>query len=305
MGRDLFAQFPDLVATANAICGYDLPALCQEDPQHALRHTRYAQPAVYTVNALAYRRWLREHGSPPDIALGHSLGEYNALEAAGVFDFDEGLRLVLQRAQLTASISGAMTAVLGLPVSAIHHALTDANLTAVELVNLNTPTQTVLAGSTANIVAAEQVLLAAGAFDVRRLDVSGPFHSSLMHPAAVAYTQALAAVKMRQPRLPVVANRTARPHLQATIATALAEHIDHPVRWQDSIKWTLENYLDVRFNEIGDQPGVLLRMLRQLLPPPNASTSSYSTTIATATDGRGGVLAVNIDSGAAAKRSHK
>jgi trans-AT polyketide synthase/acyltransferase/oxidoreductase domain-containing protein len=264
MGRDLFAQFPDLVDQADEILGYSVRELCLEDPDGLLGDTRYTQPAVFTVNAMAYRRW-RESGGEPDLALGHSLGEYNALEAAGSIDFCTALRLLKARAQLTGGISGAMTAVLGMPEGEIRGTLTRCHRLDVEIVNFNSPTQLVLAGPEESVARAEEALCGAGAFDIRRLSVSGPFHSSYMAPAAERFAALIAGADISPPRFPVIANRTARPHEPGRIAGRLAEHIDHPVLWHASLLWILEQDPDARFVEVGES-GILTRMLRRIRP---------------------------------------
>ena len=99
MGGDLFAKFPKLTAEADALLGYSIAELCLRDPRGELGQTQFTQPALYVVNALTHLDAVEREGRPPDYVAGHSLGEYSALFAAGVFDFATGLRLVRQRAQ--------------------------------------------------------------------------------------------------------------------------------------------------------------------------------------------------------------
>ncbi len=100
MGENLFNAFPDLTGRADAILGYALRSLCLEDPDNLLNQTQYTQPALYAVNALSYLKKLESNGNPPAFVAGHSLGEYNALLAAGAFDFETGLRLVEETSEL-------------------------------------------------------------------------------------------------------------------------------------------------------------------------------------------------------------
>jgi malonyl CoA-acyl carrier protein transacylase len=141
----------------------------------------------------------------------------------------------------------------------------------VDLVNLNTPQQFVLAGPQPSIVDTEAALAAGGAIDVRRLPISGPFHSRYMSPVADRWEQVLATVDFRDPAFPVIANRTARPYRPGEHHRMLAEHLHMPVRWHESISWAIANYRDVTFWETGER-GFLLRMLRQIdrryAPPP-------------------------------------
>jgi malonyl CoA-acyl carrier protein transacylase len=269
MGHELFDDFADLEAAASDMLGYSMRRLCLEDPHHQLNDTRYTQSAVYVVNALAYRRW-RATAPEPDLALGHSLGEYNALEAAGAIGFLDGLRLVHSRARITSQIRGGMTAVLGLLEGKVRRVLTSGHHDDVEIANINAPTQFVLAGPDASLGPAEAALTAAGAFDIRRLAVGGPFHSSHMATVAAEFAAVAAGTSIKPATFPVIANRTARPHRVDRIARTLVEHVHHPVLWHESLMWIIEQDPLAEFVEIGDA-GILTRMVRRLRPRPHPS----------------------------------
>ena len=114
MGADLFDQFPFLITQADQVLGYSVKQLCLEDPNKKLNSTDYTQPAIYIINALTYLKKVQQEGKP-DFAAGHSLGEYNALFAADVFDFVTGLKLVQKRGAIMAKVEGGgMGAVIGL-----------------------------------------------------------------------------------------------------------------------------------------------------------------------------------------------
>ncbi|HEX7995072.1 MAG TPA: ACP S-malonyltransferase [Streptosporangiaceae bacterium] len=269
MGGDRFERYPDLVEIASDILGYSIRRLCLEDPDGQLTDTRFTQPAVFVVNALEYR-WLLDSGrvgaAAPDIALGHSLGEYNALEAAGVFDFADALRLVSKRAEITAAVrDGGMTAVLGLSPDLIRATLEAESLTELELANLNTHRQVVLSGPLTELDRAEPALLSAGAFDIRRLLVDGPFHSGHMRQIVSEFSAIFDGFRPRPPAFPVVSNVTARPHEQDQIVDLLVEHVCRPVRWADSIRWIVDTQPQPRFVSVGES-GILQRMLRQICP---------------------------------------
>jgi malonyl CoA-acyl carrier protein transacylase len=271
MGRELFDRWPGLVTSADDVLGYSVRRVCLEDPEGVLDQTRYTQPLRYVVNALAYREYLHHHG-PPDLALGHSLGEYNALEAAGAFTFEDGLRLVVARAEGMAQITGGgMTAVLGFTETKLRFLLQRAGFGTIDLANLNTPTQSVLAGPVTELEEMEPILEDLGASAVRRLPVSGPFHSRYMRPAAEWFAPLAVATRFAPLRFPVVANRTARPHDEATLAATLSEQVDHPVRWADSIKEV--DGPDVTFAEVGGGT-VLTSMVRQIRRPARQETGS-------------------------------
>ncbi|MFK0256558.1 ACP S-malonyltransferase [Streptomyces sp. NPDC090445] len=262
MGRTLFDRFPDLEREASDTLGYSLRRLCLEDPEGRLGNTRYTQPAMFAVNALAHRAAV-EDGARPDIAIGHSLGEYNALEAAGVFGFADGLRLVAARAAAMAEVGGGgMSAVVGLTETKLRFLLLRAGFGTLDLANLNTAVQTVLAGPVEDLEEAGQVLEDAGARMVRRLDVSGPFHSRYMAPAAAALAPVVRAARLRPPAFPVIANRTAEPYRAELAADLLLQQIDHPVRWHETVRALLDEP-DAQFTEIGEST-VLTSMVRQI-----------------------------------------
>ena len=145
MGKELFGRYPEAERQAEDILGYSVPELCLEDPGGRLGDTVYTQPVRYVVNALAWRA-AAEEGLTGDVLLGHSVGEYAALLAAGVFDFATGLRLVARRASAMAGVRGGMSVVLGLEAGQISEVLRSAGLSAIDLANLNAVDQIVIAG---------------------------------------------------------------------------------------------------------------------------------------------------------------
>jgi trans-AT polyketide synthase/acyltransferase/oxidoreductase domain-containing protein len=180
MGKDLFEQFPDMAARADDILGYSAKTYCLTNPNGCLRDTRYTQPLIFLVNAMAFEAWRAKNGMPGLVA-GHSLGEMNALLAAGVMGFEDGLRIVQKRAALMAEApEGAMSAVIGLSDTAIQRALAGAGLDQIDLANLNTDGQIVISGDKTQVGQAGPALEAAGAKAVIPLPVSGAFHSRLM-----------------------------------------------------------------------------------------------------------------------------
>jgi malonyl CoA-acyl carrier protein transacylase len=266
MGADLFDRYPGMTQLASDILGFSLRELCQHDPDGRLRDTTYTQPARYVVNALALRAAC-DDGLVPGILLGHSVGEYTALLGAEVFDFETGLRLVGERARVMARVPGGMSVVLGLDTAAIAEVLGRTDLTGIDQANLNAHDQTVLSGPVALLDVAAEHILAAGASAVRRLDVSGPFHSRYMAAAAREFAGILTEFQLAAPRLPVIANRTAREYPGTAIAEILAEQIDHQVLWADSLDYVLSRDHEAEFVELGGTPtlGGTVRRARQRL----------------------------------------
>lgn len=239
MGQGLFERFPDLVRQADALLGYSIRELCVEDPRRQLDQTLYTQPALYVVNALTY---LSERASAvrgPDFVAGHSLGEYDALFAAGMVDFETGLKLVQRRAKLMSQArDGAMAAVIGLDAEAIRRSLAAAGLDQVDLANLNTPSQIVISGAREDVLKARPVLEATpGCRMVMPLTVSGAFHSRLMAAAQSEFEAFLAPFVFSEPLVPVISNVSARPYTLDSAKALLARQITQPVNWVESIRY--------------------------------------------------------------------
>ncbi|HPW17526.1 MAG TPA: acyltransferase domain-containing protein, partial [Candidatus Aminicenantes bacterium] len=183
MGRDLYDRFAEcraLFDRADEALGFRLSRLCFEGPEEELRLTRNTQPALLVVSAAAVLLL----GRDPDVAAGHSLGEYSALVAAGALGFEDAVRLVRKRGlfmQEAVPVGvGAMAAVLGVPGVEVERRLAEVRSGVVEVANWNSDDQTVISGERA---AVEEALAAIGAPRSVVLPVSAPFHSSLMKPA--------------------------------------------------------------------------------------------------------------------------
>lgn len=276
MGQALFdevAEFTMWEPEIEARLGYSMRQLCLDNPDGRLKQTQYTQPALYVVNALHYLKKVAETGQKPAYVAGHSLGEYNALLAAGAFDFMTGLRLVQKRGALMAQAqAGGMAAVIGLGPEQISAALQANGLTGIDMANYNAPSQTVISGPAAEIGQAEAVLNEAGARLVIPLQVSAAFHSRLMEPAAAEFAEFLAPFEFKAPAIPVISNVTARPYPPdqptQTITKLLVKQITRPVQWTDSIRYLLGQG-ETDFEEIG--PGTVLtglvRRIRQEATP--------------------------------------
>ncbi|GAQ53476.1 ACP S-malonyltransferase [Streptomyces acidiscabies] len=258
MGADLFDEYPDLVTQADEILGYSLRELCLSNPEGRLKRTEFTQPALYAVEALTYLRRSKEDPVSPDFLVGHSLGEYAALFAAGVFDFATGLRLVARRGELMGRASGGgMAAVLGLDLGTVQSGLADAGLTGIDIANHNGPEQIVLAGPEDELVRARALFEDRGA-QVVVLNVSAPFHSRYMRDAADEFRRLLDATEFRAPRIPVIANVDARLYDADRIRETLAGQIVGQVRWVDTVRRLMAQG-DFEFVELG--PGRTLQKM--------------------------------------------
>lgn len=270
MGRALAEAHPlarDTFAEADEALGFALSKACWEGPEDVLRRTDHAQPALL-VHGVAAWRLLAAHGHEPAWTAGHSLGEYTACVAAGALAFADAVRLVRRRGELMwqAGVErpGAMAAILGLDRDAVEAACADARDHGIVVpANLNAPGQIVISGEVAAVERASEAARARGARRAIRLEVSGAFHSPLMASAASGLDQALAGVAIADARCPVVANVSARPvERAADIRAALSAQLLGAVRWEDSMRWLLEQRPD-GFVECGT--GKVLRGLLRTL----------------------------------------
>lgn len=266
MGAHLFDSYSDLTALADSILGYSIRELCMEDPRGELNNTQFTQPALFVVNALSYYRKVEEAGLP-DFLVGHSLGEFNALHAAGCFDFETGLRLVQKRGELMGQVSnGAMAAVLNASKEEIEERLKRAGLDQLYLANYNTPTQIVISGLVEQIAAAEE-LFKDGKMRYYPLATSGAFHSAFMREAMAQFREHLKGVAFAAPAIPVIANVTARPYQSAAMLDTLSSQIASTVRWSESIQYLLAMAArrgdNVQFDELG-HGDVLARLVMSI-----------------------------------------
>jgi malonyl CoA-acyl carrier protein transacylase len=272
MGRTLFDEFTELTAQADEILGYSIKELCLTDPNANLSQTQYTQPALYIVNALSNLKKIKETGKKPDFVTGHSLGEYNALLAAGAFDFATGLKLVKKRGELMSrATGGGMAAVIGLSEEQIADVLKQNSLQSIDLANFNSPTQIVISGLKTDIDKAQPVF--EGLKEVQmfiRLNTSGAFHSRYMEEAKREFTIFLNTFTFSELTIPVISNVHARPYKQSDIKQNLIEQINHPVKWSESIQY-LMGLGDMEFEEVGPGKvltGLVQRIRREAQPLP-------------------------------------
>jgi len=279
MGRDLYEKFDsarELFRRAGGILDFDLAGYCFNSPEEELSRTRITQPAIF-VHSLAVFHILRDKGLEADIVAGHSLGEYSALTAAGYLDFDEGLRLVARRGQLMQEAGkqapGTMAAVIGLEDSRLEE-LCSRDAAAVVVANFNCPGQTVISGEVEGVERVMEKAKAAGARIVKRLKVSGAFHSPLMESTRQRMGRFLAEASFKQGGVPVVANVTAEPETDPEkMRDLLARQITGPVRWHASIE-RMADWGAARFFELG--PGsVLTGLVRRI--DRNLETKTFGT----------------------------
>jgi [acyl-carrier-protein] S-malonyltransferase len=240
-----FADVPVVQETlqeASEALGQDMGRLIADGPAEELNLTTNTQPVMLIASYAIYRAWLAAGGPKPSIVAGHSLGEYTALVVAGALSFRDAVPLVRFRAQAMQEAvpvgTGGMAAILGLDDDAVRAVCAEASSAGiVEAVNFNAPSQVVIAGLKAGIDKACELAKAAGAKRALPLQVSAPFHSSLLKPASDRLREYLANVELRAPLIPVVNNvDVAINDDAAAIRDALVRQAAGSVRWVECVK---------------------------------------------------------------------
>lgn len=264
MGKDLYdgtEEAKKLIHTADEALGFSLSNIIFEGPQEELTLTYHAQPALLTTSTMLLEAF-KTSGITPDFVAGHSLGEYSALVAAEVLSFKDAVVAVHKRGrymdEAVPAGQGTMAAVLGMSAEDLE-AVT-AQITsegdAVQLANINCPGQIVISGTVNGVEKAGVLAKEKGAKRVIPLVVSGPFHSSLMKPAAEKLRDTLETVGFSDAKVPVIANVTAKPVTDSQdIQNKLVEQLYSPVRWEETVETLLAEGVDT-FVEIG--PGKVL-----------------------------------------------
>ncbi|OAB35859.1 malonyl CoA-acyl carrier protein transacylase [Paenibacillus macquariensis subsp. defensor] len=264
MGKDIYDAVPtsrEIFETADRVLGFDLSTMIFEGPDAELKQTFNTQPALLATS-IAYLEALRVKGIQADYVAGHSLGEYSALVAAEVLTFEDAVATVRARGNFMEKAvpggKGAMAAVLGADREALSQLCVEVSESGhvVELANINCPGQIVISGSQLGVAAVSERVKEAGGKRAISLEVSGPFHSSMMKSAAEQLEVELSSVSFQEPKISVVANVTAQiVDAGETLRNLLVQQVYSPVLWEDSINYLIGQGVDT-FVEIG--PGSVL-----------------------------------------------
>ena len=278
MGKQLYDTSPAarrIFEQADAVLGFSLSTLCFEGPAAELDDTINAQPAILTVS-IACLEALKERLGPlgylgaPSLVAGHSLGEFTALVAAGVLDFEDALKLVRERGRLMKETGeqrpGGMAAVVGLDEATLEAVVQEAQSEGVvTLANANSPGQTVLSGEIAALQRAMDLAKARGARLVQRLAVSIASHSPLMQQAAQHFSELIGRINLRPPQVPLIANISAQALTTVEdLRAELSEQLTRPVQWTRSVQTMVADGVDI-FIEIGPKQ-VLSGLIKRITP---------------------------------------
>jgi [acyl-carrier-protein] S-malonyltransferase len=293
MGAELLESEPDLLedylAQAEAAAGLPVRRYSLEGPIESLTRTDVVQPALFAVS-LALTDAARARGLHPDLAAGHSLGEYTAAVAVGALSVEDGIELVSLRGRLMAAIQserpGAMAAVIGLPDTEVEALCSQAaSAGTVSLANLNSPTQIVVSGEEAAVERLMALAEEAGATRVVRLQVGAAFHSELMEPVQARMAEAMEGVAWSDPQVPLASNAFGRLVQTAEeVRDALVAQIASPVRWVDCVQ-ALVDAGTTTYLELG--PGrVLSGLVRQIVPGADVTSAGTPEDLAGFAEGR-------------------
>jgi [acyl-carrier-protein] S-malonyltransferase len=270
MGKELAEKYSvarQTFAEADEALGYKLSQLCFEGPEEKLRLTEITQPAILTASVAAWRV-LREKGVNPSFVAGHSLGEYSAHVAAGTLSFPDAVRTVRNRGKYMQEAVpvgiGAMAAILGMDLEKVTAVCSDAAQGEVcEPANINSAEQIVISGHAAAVERATKLASERGAKRAVMLQVSAPFHCSLMKPAQDRLAADLQSLGFQKPAVPIVCNVDAALIDDADVARhALVRQVTGAVKWDPSVRLLIAKGVQV-FVEVG--PGkVLCGLMRQI-----------------------------------------
>ena len=263
MCHDLFIKYDNvkpLFKRAETILGFDISKIMFEGTKEELTQTKVTQPAIF-IHSMAILKVL-EDSFKPDLVAGHSLGEFSSLVAAGVLNFEDGLRLVSIRAKAMQksceSTNGTMAAILGLDNSIIEEICSNIEGTVVAA-NYNCPGQVVISGEVSAVKNACEKLSETGARRALILPVGGAFHSELMKDAKDELSKAINEISFNSPICPIYQNVNGRPeHLVDNIKRNLISQLTSPVKWTQSVNKMIEDGCQ-DFIEIG--PGKVLQGL--------------------------------------------
>ncbi len=270
MSKDLAEKYPVARQTfeeADESLGYKLSQLCFEGPEEKLRLTEITQPAILTASVAAWRV-LSENGLTPGLVAGHSLGEYSANVAAGTLSFSDAIRTVRNRGKYMQEAVpvgvGAMAAILGMDLEKVTAVCADAAQEEVcEPANINSAEQIVISGHAAAVERATKIASERGAKRAVLLQVSAPFHCSLMKQAQDRLASDLKSLGFQKPAIPIVCNVDATAIEDADLSRdALVRQVTGAVKWDPSIRLLIAKGIQT-FVEVG--PGkVLSGLMRQI-----------------------------------------
>lgn len=261
MGGSLFEKFPEITKIANEVLDFSVEDICKNEPLK-LNQTRYTQPAIFTVSVLRYHQFIEDWSAPNiEFCAGHSLGEYAALYAAGVFDFKTGLTLVKKRGALMQKVkNGTMAAITGADIETIEKTIKEQEAD-VYVANHNSSQQIVISGNANDLKKLQPIFSKMDTVAFYPLPVSGAFHTPYMKQVADDFIPFLENFTFSAPKIAVIANCSTEIYTSETIQHNLIKQIDYPVLWKNSMDKLL-HYKQNHFYEIGPK-NILSKLIKE------------------------------------------
>ena len=263
-------EFKQVITGFKDKTGFDLFAIMKDGPEEVLKETKFTQPAILAHSVMAMKTFLKKHDVKPNYVAGHSLGEFSALVANGVLDFDDALYLVHKRGEFMIKANDGtpfnMAAIMGLDSDTVKEICSEASKQhLVVAANFNTPNQTVISGTLEGVELASNLAKDKKAKRVMPLVVGGPFHSPLVKNAAVWLSEEMLKINFKDTEIPVICNVDAKPETcSAKMIKKLTEQVTSSVQWVETIRYLGSQGVTV-FIEFGPKK-VLSGMISQILP---------------------------------------
>ena len=260
MGRELYNYFPEKSELLQSVLGCTREDLYTDRQGDMFSDPEYVQPVLFAVSALWYDKYL-EDNPLPSMCAGHSLGEYAALYCAGALSFEDGIKILKRRGELTKNVkNGKMTAITGISPNDLAEILQSNGFDTGIMANYNTPLQTVISGEVSVITGVEKLLSERHLIGVTPLNVSCAFHTSFMEDCSEEFNKLLSQITFACPRFPVVSNTYAKPYGEDVLQT-LQYHMTRPVKWAESVNYILDNHLDIT---VAYPSGAMEGMIRKI-----------------------------------------
>ncbi|MDO9578147.1 MAG: ACP S-malonyltransferase [Candidatus Cloacimonadales bacterium] len=263
-----YPEFEQILLNFDKHNGTNLYQIMQEGPEDKLKETKFTQPAILFHSIIAMKAVQTEFAIKPDFVAGHSLGEFSALVANGVLDFEDAMHLVYKRGEFMIEANDgkpfAMAAIIGLDSETVIKICEEASSAGIVIAaNFNTPIQTVISGSKAGVEKASELLREIGAKRVVPLEVGGPFHSPLIEKAGIWLAREMEDIKFQETSIPVVANVDAKATTNPIkIKKNLESQVTSSVLWVASVQYMIDAGVDT-FIEFGPR-NVLAGMLKKI-----------------------------------------
>ena len=263
MGKEFYEYYPEKAEILGEILERSREELFTDGDGALFSDPEYLQPVLFAVSAMWYDRF-SENNPKPDMCAGHSLGEYAALYCSGALKYEDGIKLLKKRGQLTKTLKGGkMAAITGISPEKLAVVLKDNGFDTGMMANFNTPFQTVISGAESEILRAEKLFEGRAGIDVTLLNVSCAFHTDFMKECSFEFNKYLAEVLFEEPKVTVVSNTFAKPY-GGNIFDTLKHHMTCPVKWTESVNYMLDSGCEITIaSPVGAMGGMIRKIKKE------------------------------------------